>query len=265
MPTNERQPVDNLELLAQYKANPTLVNRNRIVAQNLGLVEKCAYRFSQNSREPYDDLYAVGCLGLIKAVERFDLATGHKFSSYAVPRIRGEMLHYQRDHGSPGGIRVPRAWVDRRRRILAGDFSGIPQGEHDLAAKALQYQPLRSLSCAGEDGEVWDVPDHGAAMGPVVPLDLEEYFNATAICLRYGRRFAEWRRLPSTQRLLAQFTAQKENVGQSHLLPVISRPGRGRVSWVHRDLSAAFLRWVHPEAAALVCYAYSAAIEAQLR
>lgn len=263
MPTQKTNTsASTLELLAEYRANPTLANRNRVVSQNLGLVEKTARRFAQNSREPYADLYAVGCIGLIKAVERFDLSTGHQFSSYAVPRIRGEMLHYQRDHGSPGGLKVPRAWVDRRRRILAGDFSGIPLDEQDLAAKALQFQPLKSLSCAGEDGEVWEIADPRATAEPVVatlPTD-DEYFNATAIAQRYGRSVHHWRQTPRAKKIIAVFA--KQNRGKS---AVISARGRNGLTWIHMDLAADFLRWVHPETSALVCYAYSAAIEAQLR
>lgn len=255
-----------LELLAIYRDSPTLANRNRVVTENLGLVKKVARRFVQNSRETYEDLYAVGCVGLIKAVERFDLSTGHQFSSYAVARIRGEMMHYVRDHCSPGGVKVPRAWIDRRRKILAGDFAGIPAAERDVAVQALQYQPLRSLDCAGEDGNPIDIADTRRLTEPVVvPLTVasedKEYFNATAIAQRYRRSVHHWRQTPRAQKLIGVFESQ--NRGKP---AIYSRRGcKGGGTWVHRDLSADFLRWVSPEAAALVCYAYSAAVDAQLQ
>jgi RNA polymerase sigma factor (sigma-70 family) len=141
----------NADLLSAYRASPTLANRNRVVVANLGLVEKAANRFSHTSRIPFDDLYSVGCLGLIKAVEGFDLTTGNRFSSYAMPRIRGAMLHWQRDREQPGGIKVPRRWVDNRRKILDGDFSGIKPEDIIAATQAVQYCPPASLDAGDDD------------------------------------------------------------------------------------------------------------------
>ncbi len=96
------------ELLEIYRKNPTLRVRNHLVRLNIGLVRKEAMHWANQCQESCEELIQVGCLGLIRAIERFDLARGHAFSSFAVPYIRGEIQHYLRDK-SPT-IRVPRRW-----------------------------------------------------------------------------------------------------------------------------------------------------------
>lgn len=267
-------PEQNAELLSAYRSDPSLRNRNAVVTANLGLVEKAADRFAKLSRIPFDDLYSVGCIGLCKAVEKFDLSTGYKFSSYAMPRIRGEMMHHQRDREQPGGVKIPRAIVDRRKKILAGDFTGVKPEDRSWAVQAVRYQEPTSLDHSGDDDDspsiqlvaperVGTLPTtiEDVLMSLAAPVDETQYFNATAVCQRYERKFNEWRRLPSTQRLIKTFEGNKPVGGESRIYPaVVSRRGRGGCTWLHRDLSAEFLRWVSPEAAALVCYAYSAAV-----
>src|SRR4028119_676560 len=102
-----------MELLIAYSRNPTVEVRNQIVRLNIGLVRKIAYRVSQQCTEPYEDLQQIGYLGLIRAIERFDPHQGCAFSSFAVPYIRGEMLHFLRDKGS--SVRIPRRWQELQR------------------------------------------------------------------------------------------------------------------------------------------------------
>lgn len=73
--------------------------RDRFVKQNLGLVHSCANRFRGKGIE-YDDLYAAGCMGLVKAFDAFDDQRGVRFSTYAVPVILGEIRRLFRDGGS---------------------------------------------------------------------------------------------------------------------------------------------------------------------
>ncbi len=73
--------------------------RDRFVEQNLGLVHSCANRFRGKGIE-YDDLYAAGCMGLVKAFDAFDDQRGVRFSTYAVPVILGEIRRLFRDGGS---------------------------------------------------------------------------------------------------------------------------------------------------------------------
>lgn len=72
--------------------------RARLVQQHLGLVGSVARRFSRLGYE-HEDLFQVGCIGLIKAIERFDPTYGVQFSTYAVPLIIGEIRRFLRDDG----------------------------------------------------------------------------------------------------------------------------------------------------------------------
>jgi RNA polymerase sigma-B factor len=105
---------ESLELLQAYRENPNVRLRNELVRRNIGLVRKVAHQVSRRCAEPYEDLVQVGCMGLIRAVERFDVGRGHSFSSFAVPYIRGEMQHYLRDRSSL--VRIPRRLQELARK-----------------------------------------------------------------------------------------------------------------------------------------------------
>ncbi|HEY9735643.1 MAG TPA: RNA polymerase sigma factor SigF, partial [Trichocoleus sp.] len=102
-----------IELLVAYHQNPTVELRNKLVRLNIGLVRKVVHRLSHQCRESFEDLEQVGYLGLINAIERFDPKHGNAFSSFAVPYIRGEILHYLRDRS--GTVKIPRRWQDLHR------------------------------------------------------------------------------------------------------------------------------------------------------
>ncbi|MGB8702523.1 MAG: RNA polymerase sigma factor SigF [Thermosynechococcaceae cyanobacterium] len=106
-----------LELLQDYHRRPTTEKRNQLVRMNLGLVRKESHRWVNQCTESFDDLQQVGCIGLIRAIERFEPSKGHAFSSFAVPYIRGEIQHYLRDK-SPQ-VRIPRRWQDLQRQAIA--------------------------------------------------------------------------------------------------------------------------------------------------
>lgn len=80
---------DKKELLAKIKAGDNSA-REAFIKGNLRLVLSIVGRFS-NSNENMDDLFQIGCIGLIKAIDNFDLGQGVQFSTYAVPMIIGEI------------------------------------------------------------------------------------------------------------------------------------------------------------------------------
>jgi RNA polymerase sigma-B factor len=90
--------------------------RDELVHLHLPLVEHLARRF-RNRGEPYDDLLQVGTIGLIKAVDRFDLERGVEFSTYATPTIVGEIKRHFRDKG--WAIRVPRRLQELRLALVS--------------------------------------------------------------------------------------------------------------------------------------------------
>lgn len=72
--------------------------RDELIMRNTGLVHSIVRRFLGRGHEA-DDLFQIGCIGLIRAVERFDPSYGVKFSTYAVPMIIGEIKRFMRDDG----------------------------------------------------------------------------------------------------------------------------------------------------------------------
>lgn len=88
--------------------------RSALVMGNLKLVLSVISRFNPK-RESVDDLFQVGCIGLIKAIDNFNLALDVRFSTYAVPMIIGEIRRYQRDNNA---VRVSRGTRDLAYRAL---------------------------------------------------------------------------------------------------------------------------------------------------
>ncbi|WP_041710869.1 RNA polymerase sporulation sigma factor SigG [Clostridium pasteurianum] len=101
------------ELLLQMK-NGNRTCREKFIRGNLRLVLSVIQRFN-NRGENADDLFQVGCIGLIKSIDNFDLSQNVKFSTYAVPMIIGEIRRYLRDNNS---IRVSRSLRDIAYRAL---------------------------------------------------------------------------------------------------------------------------------------------------
>lgn len=89
----------------EYKTNPTIANRNKLVEDHLYMVEILIRKYLGKGVE-YDDLYQVGALALVSAVERFDPDKGFEFSSFATPTILGEIKKYFRD--KQWSLKVPR-------------------------------------------------------------------------------------------------------------------------------------------------------------
>ena len=92
-------------LFARYLDKRDPVDREMLVERFLPLARQLARRY-ERPEEPFDDLFQVACLGLINAIDRFDLDRGLAFSSYAVPTILGEIKRYFRDR--TWSVRVPR-------------------------------------------------------------------------------------------------------------------------------------------------------------
>ena len=103
---------DNLELLKQAKEGSEIAV-NKLVEMNLPLVGSLCKKYTSRGYE-YDDLYQIGSLGLIKAINNFDPSFGVKFSTYAVPMIVGEIKRFMRDDGM---IKVSRTVKSLARKI----------------------------------------------------------------------------------------------------------------------------------------------------
>jgi RNA polymerase sigma-B factor len=108
--------IESLRLFQDYQRSKNIETRNQIMQLNFGLVRKEAHHWVNQCNETYEDLLQIGCMGLIRAIERFDRGKGNAFSSFAVPYIRGEIQHYLRDKS--GTVRIPRRWLELRQQSL---------------------------------------------------------------------------------------------------------------------------------------------------
>ena len=86
----------------------------QLMEENSGLVWSIARRFFGRGVDP-EDLYQLGCVGLLKAIRGFDTRYGTRFSTYAVPKISGEIRRFLRDDGA---IKVSRGMKERSRAVL---------------------------------------------------------------------------------------------------------------------------------------------------
>ena len=102
-----------VELLRRSQAGDQAA-RERLIEGNLRLVLSVIQRFSGRG-ENADDLFQVGCVGLLKAIDNFDISQNVRFSTYGVPMIIGEIRRYLRDNSS---IRVSRSMRDTAYRVL---------------------------------------------------------------------------------------------------------------------------------------------------
>ena len=104
---------ETMELLRRSKAGDRQA-REELLEGNLRLVLSVIQRFAGRG-ESVDDLFQVGCVGLIKAIDNFDISQPVKFSTYGVPMIVGEIRRYLRDNSA---IRVSRSMRDTAYRVL---------------------------------------------------------------------------------------------------------------------------------------------------
>ena len=136
-----------------------------LAENNLGLVHTCASRFKGRGIE-YDDLFQAGCVGLVKAAERFDSGRGFRFSTYAVPVILGEIKRLFRDGGTvkiSRGLKELSLKVTRELELFQAQEGREPtvtelaqrlSSEPELIAEALNAgrQPV-SLTNTEEDSD----------------------------------------------------------------------------------------------------------------
>jgi RNA polymerase sigma-B factor len=132
----------SLQLLREYKRSERATLRNKIVELNMGLVRKEAHYWVNQCQETYDDLVQVGSIGLINAIEKFEITKGCAFSTFAIPYIRGEIQHYLRDKSSV--VRMPRRWfaLIQQASTVTKDF----QSQHQRQPTEIEVALALDLS-----------------------------------------------------------------------------------------------------------------------
>ena len=152
---------DTAELLKRSHAGDKEA-RDRLVMENAGLVWSIVRRFIGRGPEP-DDLFQIGNIGLIKAIDHFDTELGVRFSTYAVPMITGEIRRFLRDDGM--------IKVSRPLKELAGKVGAAREKlEADLGREPTVEELARSVGASRE--EVAASMEAGARVGSIYePFD----------------------------------------------------------------------------------------------
>lgn len=159
-------------LLFKIKDGDT-VARDKMIQGNLKLVLSVLKKFS-GKKETLDDLFQVGCIGLMKAIDNFDLSHNVKFSTYACPMIIGEIKRYLRDNSS---IRVSRNYKDIAYKAIAykdsytqqnhkeptineiSDALGVNNVDVILALEAIQDTISMSTPIYDNGGDIIELED----------------------------------------------------------------------------------------------------------
>src|SRR5947199_3747499 len=132
-PVVERTPgrSDNEKLFVRWQQHGDQRAREELVERFLPLARNLARRYA-GAREPFDDLLQVASLGLVKAIDRFDVNRGAAFSSFAVPTILGELKRYFRDLG--WSVHVPRSAQEQALKVQEAHARPTPKTGRRLTA-----------------------------------------------------------------------------------------------------------------------------------
>ena len=229
---------DTKMLFAELERTGDPTYREELARLHLPLVEYLAKRFKDRG-EPLDDLVQVGSVGLLKAIDRFDLERGVEFSTYATPTIVGELKRYFRDKG--WAVRVPRRLQElslRLNKVVAqltqdlgrsptieeiAKLAGVTEEEVLEALESGQAYSTTSLDAPSGDDD--DAPLRVDRMGEVdFRLENLEYFASLAPLIE---------RLPERERTIlylrffkgmTQSTiAEQVGISQMHVSRLLTR------------------------------------------
>jgi RNA polymerase sigma-B factor len=186
------------ELLGRVRDSRDALAREELITRYLPLVKSLARRFASRG-QPVEDLIQVGSIGLIKAIDRFDLERGVELSTYATPTILGEIKRYFRDKG--WAVKVPRALqdlnvrlnrvteqltVELRRSPTIAELAAATRASEEEVVEALESgrayssvsifsggggdddESLELLDCLGADEEAYEVFEQRRVLAPAM-------------------------------------------------------------------------------------------------
>ncbi|MEV1051094.1 RNA polymerase sigma factor SigF [Streptomyces sp. NPDC049887] len=214
--------------------------RNTLIEMNMTLVRFAAGRFRSRGAEEMEDIVQVGMIGLIKAIDRFELSREVEFTSFAVPYIVGEIKRFFRD--TSWAVHVPRRLQEARVALARAteelrsrlgrtpttkelsDLMNLPESEvveARLASNGYRSASLEAAISGGEDGEAAladFIGDEDAALG------LVEDFHALAPMIaaldERDRKIIHWR---FVDELTQAQIGERLGVSQMHVSRLISR------------------------------------------
>jgi RNA polymerase sigma-B factor len=139
-------------LFSRYRARRDPADREALVRRFLPLAHALAARF-RHTHEPFDDLLQVACLGLVNAIDRFDVERSTAFSSYAVPTIVGELKRHFRDRtwpvGVPRDVKELALKVGRTAEQLTSAHGSSPSVADLAHALGVSEEEVLEARCAG--------------------------------------------------------------------------------------------------------------------
>ena len=124
--------------------------REVLIEKNLGLVHHIVKRFLGRGYDP-EDLFQIGVIGLMKAIDKFDLKLEVRFSTYAVPKIAGEIRRFLRDDGAvkvSRSVKERAAAIKKARERLTGDFGRDPTVSELSEALGLSPEEIAAAETA---------------------------------------------------------------------------------------------------------------------
>ena len=192
-----RRNDEERRLFVAYLERGDLSARERLVVRFLPLARQLARRYG-GAGEHMDDLVQVASVGLVKAIDRYELDRGTAFSSFAVPTILGEIKRYFRDSGWT--VRVPRSIQERRIQVnraiplltaklgrsptpaeIAGQIEATSEEVLEALEAAVAYEPVSLDTSPGADAEAdtwaqtigaedpgYEVAEYGATLAPAM-------------------------------------------------------------------------------------------------
>ena len=230
--------VKDRELLRRYHEQGDRAAREQLIERYMSLVRSLARRYASRG-EQLDDLVQIGAIGLIKAIDRFDINRGFELTTYATPNIIGEIKRHFRDHG--WAVRVPRGLQELSIQLmrvveqLTGELGRSPTiaelaeatgSSEEEVLEALEtsraYSPLSlSVGSSGDDDE----------LDPLESLGVEEHeyeVSEDRAVLEPGMRVLDAReRMILSLRFYEGLTqsqiAQRVGISQMHVSRLIRR------------------------------------------
>ena len=226
-------------LLRRYHEQGDLAAREQLIERYMSLVRSLARRYAARG-EQLDDLVQIGAIGLIKAIDRFDLDRGVELTTYATPNIIGEIKRHFRDHGwavrVPRGLQelsiqlmhvVERLTVELSRSPTIGELAEATSASEEEVLEALEvsraYSPLSLSIAPGSNDD--DELDPLESLGTV---EREYEISEDRAVLEPGMRILDERertivRLRFYEGLTQSQIAQQVGISQMHVSRLIRR------------------------------------------
>ena len=176
-----KSATETLRLLALYRESADPAARAQLVTNYVPLVRRLCRRF-RTSREPQEDLFQIGMIGLLNAIEKFDPTRGTSFSSLAIPEVLGAILNYLRDHGSlikiPRTLRRNKLTIDKVSESMASSLGRWPNIEEIGIACELTEKEINAATELGRIGDPRSLDENVESEDTDGSVTLAEYVGA---------------------------------------------------------------------------------------